>query len=305
MVVSSSEDGTSGYGNLPYILSVFQFITWWLDSSANIHVCSDASLLYFYQVARDSSMMMGNVSYASIHGVGTIDLNLTSEKTVQLKNVQHVPSINKNLINGSLLCSDGFKVVHESNKFIVCKCLFRFSVSNFCKKSVNNIYDGVNESDASVWHSRLCHLNFGSMSRLSNLNLIPNLYIVKCSKCQSYVQSKQPRKPHKAAKERHLIPLELIHSDICEINGVLTEGGQRYFMTMIDDTSRYCYVYLLETKDDALNYFKTYKAEVENQLDKKTKCFRSDRGGEYFSNEFNLFCVEHGIIHERMSPYSP
>jgi hypothetical protein len=52
-------------------------------------------------------------------------------------------------------------------------------------------------------------------------------------------------------------PLELIHSDICEMNGVLIEGGQRYFMTVIDDTSRYCYTYLLKMKDKTLNYFKT------------------------------------------------
>jgi transposase InsO family protein len=118
------------------------------------------------------------------------------------------------------------------------------------------------------------------------------------------VQSKQPRKPHKVAEDRHLALLELIHSDICEMNGVLAEGGQRYFMIMIDDASRYCYVYLLKTKDEALNCFKTYKAEVENQVEKKIKRFRSDCGGKYFSNEFDLFCAEHGIIHERTSPYS-
>jgi transposase InsO family protein len=143
------------------------------------------------------------------------------------------------------------------------------------------------------------------MSRLSSLNLIPNLSIVKDSKCQSCVQSKQPRKPHKAAEDKHLAPLELIHSDICEMNGVLIEGGQRYFMTMIDDASRYCYVYLLKTKDDALNYFKTYKTEVENQLEKKIKRFRSDRGGEYFSNEFDLFCVEHGLYTRGHHPIHP
>jgi hypothetical protein len=81
------------------------------------------------------------------------------------------------------------------------------------------------------------------------------LLIVKGSKCQSCVQSKQHRKSNKAIEERHLAPLELIHSNICEMNGVLTEGGQRYFMTMIDDASRYCYVYLLKTKDEALNCF--------------------------------------------------
>jgi hypothetical protein len=95
-------------------------------------------------------------------GVGTVDLKLTLGKIVQLKNVQHVPSINKNLVSSSLLCRDGFKVVLESNKFIVSKCgqfigkgyvcggLFYFSVSDCYNKSVNNICDGNNESDASI-----------------------------------------------------------------------------------------------------------------------------------------------------------
>jgi hypothetical protein len=68
--------------------------------------------------------------------------------------------------------------------------LFRCSVSDFCNKVMNNICDGINESDANVWHSRLCHLNFGLMSRLSSLNLILNLSTVKGSKCQSCMQSK-------------------------------------------------------------------------------------------------------------------
>jgi hypothetical protein len=122
MVVSSSGGETSGYGNLSYILLVFQSTTWWFDSGANVHMCSDASLFSSYQVARDSSVLMENGSHASVCGVGTIDLKLTSGKIVQLKNVQHVSSINKNLVNGSLLCRDDFKVVLESNKFVVSKC---------------------------------------------------------------------------------------------------------------------------------------------------------------------------------------
>jgi hypothetical protein len=68
----------------------------------------------------------------------------------------------KNLVSGSLLCRDGFKVVLESNKFIMSKCeqfigksyvcvdLFHFLVFDCCNKSVNNICDGINESDASI-----------------------------------------------------------------------------------------------------------------------------------------------------------
>ena len=76
-------------------------------------------------------------------------------------------------------------------------------------------------------------------------------------------------------------------------------------MTFIDDCTRFCYVYLLKTKDEALHYFKVYKAEVENQLEKKIKRLRSDRGEEYFSNKFSEFCAVHGIIHKRTPPYSP
>ena len=67
-------------------------------------------------------MLMGNGSRASVRGVGTVDLKFTSGKTIQLKNVQHVPSINKNLVSGSLLCQDGFKLVFESNKVAISKC---------------------------------------------------------------------------------------------------------------------------------------------------------------------------------------
>jgi transposase InsO family protein len=61
----------------------------------------------------------------------------------------------------------------------------------------------------------------------------------------------------------------------------------------------------MKTKDEALHYFKIYKAEVENQIENKVKRLRSDRGGEYFSNNFSEFYVVHGIIHERTPTYSP
>jgi transposase InsO family protein len=88
------------------------------------------------------------------------------------------------------------------------------------------------------------------------------------------------------------------------MNGVLTKGGKRYFMTLIDDASRYCCVYLLKTKEETLDYFKIFKVEAENQLERKIKFLRSDRGGEYFPISFDEFCAEHGIIHERTPPYS-
>ena len=66
------------------------------------------------------------------------------------------------------------------------------------------------------------------------MSLIPNFTVAKRSKCHGCVQPKQPQKPHMAAEERNLAPLELIHSDLCEMHGALTKGGKRYSMTLID-----------------------------------------------------------------------
>ena len=56
---------------------------------------------------------------------------------------------------------------------------------------------------------------------------------------------------------------------------------------------------------DVLNKFKIYKAEAENQLDRRFKILRSDKGGEYTSNEFAKFCEDHGIIHKVIAPSLP
>ena len=66
---------------------------------------------------------------------------------------------------------------------------------------------------------------------------------------------------------------------------------------------RFARIYLLRSKDEAFDMFLSYKAEVENQLDRKIKRIRSDRGSEYIP--LNDYCEKEGIIHEVTPPYSP
>ena len=72
---------------------------------------TDASLFSSYQAGGTSSLFMGNGSHARVVRVGTVNLKFTSGRTMQLKNVHHVPTIKKNLVNSSLLCRDGYKLV--------------------------------------------------------------------------------------------------------------------------------------------------------------------------------------------------
>jgi hypothetical protein len=126
-----------------------------------------------------------------------------------------------------------------------------------------------NDDASNIWHSRLCHVNFGCMLLLASLSLIPKFTLVKNSKCQICVQPKQSRKPHKAAEARNLAPLEFIHFDLCEMNGVLTKGEKKYFMSLIDDSTRYFYVYLLRSKMRRFIFSGSIKPRLKINLKKK------------------------------------
>ena len=133
-----------------------------------------------------------------------------------------------------------------------------------------------------LWHFRLGHVNYRSMYKMTNLGLLPKFGVNKTHKCEICVESKFARKPFKSI-ERSSELVELVHSDICDLKMTLTRGGRKYFMIFIDDCSRFCYVYLLHSKDETIDVFKTYKNEVENQKNKTLKMLRSNRGGEYES----------------------
>lgn len=53
-----------------------------------------------------------------------------------------------------------------------------------------------------------------------------------------------------------MTPLELIHGDICNLKFVQTKCGKKYFITIIDDCEKWCYVISLKNKDEALKVFK-------------------------------------------------
>jgi len=74
----------------------------------------------------------------------------------------------------------------------------------------------------------------------------------------------------------------LIHTDICGLFATPSWNGQQYFISFIDDCSRYAYLFLIHEKSQSLDVFKSFKVEVENQLNKRIKSVRFDCGGEYY-----------------------
>ena len=86
--------------------------------------------------------------------------------------------------------------------------------------------------------------------------------------------------------------LELVHSDLCGPMSVQARGDFEYFISSIDDYSRYGYIYLMRRKSECFDKFKEFKADVEKRQGKSIKTLRSDRGGEYLLGEFRSYLSE-------------
>ena len=104
---------------------------------------------------------------------------------------------------------------------------------------------------------------------------------------------------------RVFFALYLVHSDVFGPIPTTSMNVSRYFMTFIDDYSRYCWIYFLNEKSKAFETFKIFKVLAENNLGKKIKALRLDNGGEYIKREFQQLCASTSIQMQHSIPYNP
>ena len=123
--------------------------------------------------------------------------------------------------------------------------------------------------------------------------------------CKPCLLGNMTKTPFFGTMERATDLLEIIHTDVCGPMSVEARGRYRYFLTFIDDLSRYVYIYLMKHKSETFEKIKEFQSEVENHCNKKIKFLRSDRGGEYLSYEFGLHLKQCGIVSQLTPPGTP
>ena len=117
---------------------------------------------------------------------------------------------------------------------------------------------------------------------------------------------KQRRDPFpKVSTWRASSILQLVHADICGPINPMSTSKKRYLLTFIDDFSRKTWVYFLVEKSEAFVVFKHYKAKVEKETEACIKALRTDRGGEFTSQDFTNFCGVNGIRRQLTAAYTP
>ncbi|KAK8950761.1 hypothetical protein KSP39_PZI003380 [Platanthera zijinensis] len=283
---------------------------WWLDSGATCHVTNDRALLTEVKTVQEK-VENCNGGETQVTHAGTAELVLSSGKILFLLNVKVVPNLTKNLISISLLDKAGMTFTTQNGRMTLAVNSHYFGcaylINGMYRLSLNN--DSIHQIssnliDPKLLHNRLGHVNYRKMLELAKSHNIPLDLSIRFDKCEVCAQTKITRKPFRSVSRSTKL-LELIHSDLCDFRSHVTRGGRKYLITFIDDFSRFCHVYLLKSKDEAFETFKTFKSRVENQLNLKIKRFRSDRGGEYTVTGFKEFCASEGIILETTAPYSP
>src|ERR1041385_1374565 len=246
-------------------------------------------------------MRVANGSKVDVMSIGTLRLSLPSGLILVLNNCYYVPMLSMNIVSGCCLMQDHYSFksettgcsIYENNVFYVHapvrNSLFLMDLE-YHDSHINNIEAKRlklgNEEHMTMWHCLLGHISIKRMKKLHKDGLLESLDFGSLDTCEPCLMGKMTRTPFNGIMERADDLLGIIHTDVCGPMNVPTRNGLRYFVTFTDDLSRYGYIYLMKHKFETFERFKEFQSEVVNQLGKKIKHLRSDRGGEYLSHEF-------------------
>ncbi|KAL0406197.1 UNVERIFIED_CONTAM: hypothetical protein Slati_3933600 [Sesamum latifolium] len=162
-----------------------------------------------------------------------------------------------------------------------------------------------NHENSQIWHARLGHISKDRIRRLVDSKNLKIDNLDHLPTCESCLKEKMTNKPFVGQSAIANGLLDFVHTDVCGPLSIPAREGFSYFITFIDDQSRYGYVYLMRYKSEAFGRFKEYRLEVENQTNRKIKAVRSDRGGKYLSDEFIDYLKEDGILSQWTPPGTP
>ncbi|GJZ16627.1 retrotransposon protein, putative, ty1-copia subclass [Tanacetum coccineum] len=256
----NTASGAGGSGIFTIELNTFLNRSWIYDTGCGTHICNTTQGLRASRKLKPGalSLYVGNGQRKAVEAIGIFYLCLPSGLEIVLNNCHYAPSITRGVI----------------------------SVSRFSIYTVSNKRAKLDLDSALLWHFRLRHISKKHIETLQHDGLLNSTDLKAFDKCVPCMSGKMARKPYTHQVERAKDLLGLIHTDVCGPFKIMSRQGASYFITFIDDFSRYGYVYLLKHKHEVFETFKVFQKEVENQLGKTIKLLRYDREDEYISQEF-------------------
>jgi transposase InsO family protein len=160
-----------------------------------------------------------------------------------------------------------------------------------------------------LWHRKLGHVGMKQLNKLIKHDLIGGLKDVTfkknklCSTCQ--VRKQVGNTHHKNSMMSTSKPFELMHMDLFGPSTYTSIGGNKYGFVIVDDFTRYTWVFFLVDKSDTFATFKTFVKRIHNEFETTIKKVRSDNGSEFKDTRIDELCDEFGIRHQFSAKYTP
>ncbi|WVZ49092.1 LOW QUALITY PROTEIN: hypothetical protein U9M48_000473, partial [Paspalum notatum var. saurae] len=281
---------------------------WVLDTGASNHTTGSRAAFASIDAG---TVRFGDGSVVQIEGRGTILYECKNGEHRALPSVYFIPRLTANIISIGQLDECGHPVhidqgvmrICEEDGHLLAKVVrgpTRLYMLELCiaRPVCLAAHDG---EDAWRWHARFGHINFAALRKIGKEELVRGLPV-----CEACLAGKHRRAlfPSRALR-RATRPLELLHRDLCGPISPPTPSGNRYFLLLIDDYSRFMWLVLLPTKDGASAAIKHIQAAAERKSGEKLGALRTDRGGEFTAVDLNDYCAELGVGRELTTPYSP
>jgi transposase InsO family protein len=160
-----------------------------------------------------------------------------------------------------------------------------------------------------LWHRRLAHVGMKNLHKLlkgDHILGLTNVHFEKdrvCSTCQArkHVGTHHSHKNIMTTDR----PLELLHMDLFGPIAYISIGGSKYCLVIVDDYSRFTWVFLLQEKSQTQETLKGFLRRAQNEFGLRIKKIRSDNGTEFKNSQIESFLEDEGIKHEFSSPYTP
>nr|GEV42247.1 putative ribonuclease H-like domain-containing protein [Tanacetum cinerariifolium] len=311
----------AAHGNPQHALKDKGFI----DSGCSRHMTGNMSYLSDFEELNGGYVAFGgNPKGDKISGKGKIRTG-----KLDFDDVYFVKELKFNLFSVLQMCDKRNSVLFTDIEFLVLSPEFKLPNENQVLLRVpreNNMYNvnlknivpsgdltclfaKATIDESNLWHRRLGHINFKTIKKLVKGNLVrglPTKVFENDNTCVACKKGKQHRASCKTMPVSSINqPLYRLHMDLFGSTFVKILNKKSYCLVIIDDYSRFTWVFFLDTKDKTSPILKTFITGLENHLSLKVKIIRSDNGTEFKNHDLNQFCGMKLIKREFSVPRTP
>jgi transposase InsO family protein len=150
-----------------------------------------------------------------------------------------------------------------------------------------------------LWHRRLAHVGMKNLHKLlkgEHILGLTNVHFEKDRVCRAMPSREASWSPPSTQKIMTLErPLELLHMDLFGPIAYISIGGSKYYLVIVDDYSRFIWVFFLQEKSQTQDTLKGFLRWAQNEIGLRIKKIRSDNGTEFKNSQITCFLEEEGI----------